>query len=69
MTVTEYRRKHPHCGYCFHQIGRGGNTCRATGKTMRKRTARKCPCYVPHKWESDKFAEEMTEGKDAGKDI
>ena len=59
MKVTEYRRKHPNCGYCYHMIGRPGNTCWATGKTMSKRTAKKCPCYVPEKWKYDDFVKEM----------
>jgi hypothetical protein len=32
--------------------------CDATQKKMSKRTAKKCPCYVPEKWKYDDFVEE-----------
>lgn len=59
MKVTEYRRKHPNCKYCAHYGGWMSYKCDATQKKMSKRTAKKCPCYVPEKWKYDDFAEEM----------
>ena len=50
MTVYEYRKKHPDCGYCHHRIPPFDNCC-ATNKRMSKKTAKKCPCYVPKKWD------------------
>ena len=50
MTVDEYRRKHPKCEYCNHRI-HPFDHCIATGKRIRWRSAKKCPCYVAKKWE------------------
>ena len=50
MTIDEYRNKHPDCEYCNHSI-KPFDTCLATNKRKRKRRAKKCPCYVPQKWE------------------
>lgn len=49
MTVKEYREKHPDCEYCHHRVQPFFN-CIALNKRMSKRTAKKCPCYVPTKW-------------------
>lgn len=53
MTVTEYRETHPNCEYCKHGEGALYN-CPATRKRMSKRRAKKCPCYTPRRWYSDK---------------
>ena len=53
MTVKEYREKSPNCKYCHHCAYRAGvplERCDATNKVMSKRTAKKCPCYVPKSW-------------------
>lgn len=50
MTIDEYRNKHPDCEYCNHRIPPFSN-CLALNKRKSKRRARKCPCYVPKKWE------------------
>jgi hypothetical protein len=52
MTVKEYREKHPNCQYCNHRTW-GMDRCSATDKRMSKRTAKKCPCYIPEKWYLD----------------
>ena len=49
MTIDEYREKHPDCEYCSHRLW-GALTCPAINKTMSKRRARRCPCYIPKKW-------------------
>lgn len=49
MTVDEYRKKHPNCEYCDNKIS-PFERCIATDKRMSKRTAKKCPCFVPKKW-------------------
>lgn len=48
MTVKKYRERHPNCKYCkYWMLGDSyGYECSATKKIMRKRTAKKCPCYV-----------------------
>ena len=53
MTVKEYREKYPNCKYCNHRM-LGFDNCQATGKRMSKRTAKKCPCYIPETWRFDK---------------
>lgn len=53
MTVYEYRKKHPKCEYCHHRIP-GCTFCTATYKSMKKRTAKKCPCYVPESYGPEK---------------
>lgn len=50
MTVYEYRKKHPDCGYCHHR-NPPFDYCSATNKRTSKKTAKKCPCYVPEKWD------------------
>ena len=50
MTVTEYRKKHPDCAYCDHSMP-VLYACLAVNKRKSKRRAKKCPCYVPKKWE------------------
>ncbi len=47
MTVKEYREKHPNCSYCNHQAHSSDFRCPATKLIMSKRTAKKCPCYLP----------------------
>lgn len=49
MTVYEYRKKHPDCRYCKHRMPTFDD-CYALNKRMSKRTAKKCPCYVPEEW-------------------
>ena len=61
MTVTEYREKHPNCEYCFNHPRDCGERCEAIGKKMSERTAKKCPCYIPRKWEWDEIAKEIQE--------
>lgn len=53
MTVYEYRKKYPKCEYCFHREP-GFQFCFAVRKPMKKRTAEKCPCYIPTEWKFDK---------------
>ena len=53
MTVNEYRTKHPNCEYCHHNIP-PFERCRATDKRKSKRTAKKCPCYIPKEWQCEK---------------
>lgn len=53
MTVYEYRTKNPNCIYCRHSNDYS-YLCKATGKKISKRTARKCPCYEPMEWLRDK---------------
>ena len=53
MTVKEYRELHPNCEYCNHNIPPSYSRCPATGKHMSKRTAKKCPCYIPSKYITD----------------
>lgn len=62
MTVKEYREKHPNCEYCKNWMwgDEYGYKCSATKQVMRKRTAKKCPCYVAEKW---RFDEEQNEKK------
>lgn len=62
MTVKEYREKHPNCRYCKNWMygDSYGYECSATRKRMTRRTAKKCPCYVPEKW---RFDEEENEKK------
>lgn len=53
MTIKEYREKHPNCNYCLncgHKADVPFERCKATNKVMRKRTAKKCPCYRPKDW-------------------
>ena len=59
MTVKEYREKHPNCKYCKNWMCMDsyGYECSATRKRMTKRTAKKCPCYVPEKWLLDEKEE------------
>lgn len=56
MTVKEYREKYPDCCYCKNwMLGDSyGHRCSAINKIMTKRTAKKCPCYVPEKWKFDR---------------
>ena len=58
MTVTEYRRKYPDCKYCQNRLP-GFEICNATNKSIifNKRTAKKCPCYVPEKWKYENVDE------------
>lgn len=53
MTVTEYRTKYPSCEYCRNRM-RPFDRCIATNKRISKRTAKKCPCYVPEEWKYEK---------------
>lgn len=53
MTVHEYRKNYPDCEYCKHRIP-PFDVCQATNKRMRKRTAKKCPCYAPEEWAFEK---------------
>ena len=59
MTVKEYREKYPNCKYCKNWMCMDGygDECSATRKRMTKRTAKKCPCYVPEKWLLDEKEE------------
>lgn len=50
MTVKEYREKHPNCKYCKNRMSGEDYECSATGKRITKRTAKKCPCYIPIIW-------------------
>ena len=50
MMIYEYRKKHPNCEYCHHNIPPSYSICGATHKRIGKRTAKKCPCYVPRRW-------------------
>ena len=57
MTVKEYRIEHPNCKYCHHNTIQAGvpfEKCDATHKVMSKRTAKKCPCYIPKVWVYEK---------------
>ena len=56
MTVTEYRKSHPDCAYCYNRI-RPFERCLATNKIMSTQTAKKCPCYVPEKWKYNEGSE------------
>lgn len=61
MTVKEYREKHPRCEYCLHNYARFPSTlfrCPATEQRMSKRTAKKCPCYIPKSCDTDCVAAE-----------
>ena len=58
MTVKEYREKNPNCRYCLHGT-RGSDYCSATEKRKSKRTAKRCPCYIPEKWYLDKEVDEV----------
>lgn len=51
MTVNTYRLENPDCYYCIHSLPLF-NYCKAINKKKSKRMARKCPCYVPRKWET-----------------
>lgn len=56
MTVTEYRKKYPNCDYCKYHFP-AFDFCSATRKRMSKRTAKKCPCYVPSVWYDPEITE------------
>ena len=51
MTVAEYRTKHPNCEYCKNRMSGESYKCSATDKRISKRTAKKCPCYIPRIWQ------------------
>ena len=62
MTVTEYRKKHPNCSYCFYAFRCIEKICPATAKIFSKKTAKRCPCYRPMEWPYDDLENEKTEG-------
>jgi hypothetical protein len=53
MTVFEWRQVFPNCEYCKNYIPPFGE-CKATGQRIGKRTAKKCPCFVPEEWRLEK---------------